>query len=245
MELETRAVYPVELELRRGGRSISGRFPYNRTATVASRGRVRKERFKSFAFSFQVKRFRELQTQLARLVGKTFEEVEDALAEGVELRAGAGEVSAVLDELERRNIDLLVGHSFDRPLASLIRGTLTVNDTADALTFDAALPPEDEQPAYMKEAVLQLRAKLLRGVSPGFQVPPASTVPNAETLTPEPGNPGVMIRDVSQAVLYEMSLVTRPAYAETSVDVRAADAPAVAVVGDDLERLKRRARAWL
>ena len=50
-------------------------------------------------------------------------------------------------------------------------------------------------------------------------------VPDAETLEPEPGNPGVDIRVIRQAVLYELSIVTQPAYAETSVDVRAEDFP--------------------
>ena len=58
-------------------------------------------------------------------------------------------------------------------------------------------------------------AGLIRGVSPGFRVPPASAVANAEELVDEPGNPDVQIRQINQAVLYELSLVTRPAYVES------------------------------
>ena len=47
------AVWPVELEVRARGRkrTLRGSFPYNREAVVSDRGRVRKERFKSWAFS--------------------------------------------------------------------------------------------------------------------------------------------------------------------------------------------------
>ena len=68
---------------------------------------------------------------------------------------------------------------------------------------------------------LSLQGGLVGGISPGFSVPPASAVPNAEELIPEPGNPGVQIRVIRQAVLFELSLVTRPAYPETDVDLRA------------------------
>ena len=45
-------------------------------------------------------------------------------------------------------------------------------------------------------------------------------VPDAERLIPEPGNPGVSIREINQAVLYELSIVSRPAYASTKLDLR-------------------------
>jgi len=46
-------------------------------------------------------------------------------------------------------------------------------------------------------------------------------LPDAETLVPEPGNPGVMIRKLSALVLYELSLVTRPAYEASEAELRA------------------------
>ena len=51
--------YPIfegSLEIRRigGGRSLSGFFPYNKTATIRDRGRKRKESFRSGAFKFSV-----------------------------------------------------------------------------------------------------------------------------------------------------------------------------------------------
>ena len=40
---------------------------------------------------------------------------------------------------------------------------------------------------------------------------------------PERGNPSVMIRDIARTVLHEMSIVTRPAYKETSADLAGHD----------------------
>ena len=52
-------------------------------------------------------------------------------------------------------------------------------------------------------------------------MPPTNVVPGAEVDIPEPGNPSVSIRVIRQAVLYELSIVSRPAYASTAVDLRA------------------------
>lgn len=121
---------------------------------------------------------------------------------------------------ETREIHLLVGHSYDKPLAVRTKGTLTLESNAERLSFRATLPTEIEQPTYMRDTLMQMRAGLIGGISPGFRVPPSSVVGNAEELVDEPGNPGVQIRVINAAVLYELSLVTRPAYDETEVDVR-------------------------
>lgn len=122
-----------------------------------------------------------------------------------------------------RDIDLLAGHSFDRPLATRRLGSLELEETDDGLNFVATLPPESEQPSWVQDTVKAVRGGLARGISPGFRVPPSSAVSNAEELLPEPGNPGVMIRQINSAVLFELSVVTRPAYDETSVELRAAE----------------------
>ena len=146
-------------------------------ATIADRGRTRKEYFRPRAFRFAV---------------------EDPTSE----------------------INLLVGHDFDKPLASKQARTFDLVDEDSGLSFRAVLPPLDEQPSWMRDQILAIRSGLTRGASPGFKVPPGNVVRNAERLIPEPGNPGVMIREISDAVLYEMSVVTRAAYKETIVDVR-------------------------
>ena len=90
----------------------------------------------------------------------------------------------------------------------------------DALSFEAALPPVSQQSTPMRDALLDIQNGLLAGISPGFRVPPRDVVPDAENFVPEPGNPGVEIRIINQAVLFELSLVHRPTYKETSVELR-------------------------
>lgn len=122
-----------------------------------------------------------------------------------------------------REINLLAGHSFDRSIASRRAGSLTLVDADDALRFEARLPEVEDQPSYLRDLLLGIDGGMVTpGISPGFTVPPAAVVPGAEALLPEPGNPGVMIRTISAAVLYELSIVTRPAYQETEVELRAA-----------------------
>ena len=48
---------------------------------------------------------------------------------------------AIEQEPERR-IDILVGHDYGKPIASRQAGTLTIEDSADAVTFEAVLPDD-------------------------------------------------------------------------------------------------------
>ena len=118
------------------------------------------------------------------------------------------------------DISLLSGHSFDRPLASKLAGTLAFTNSREKLDFEATLPEEDEQPTWVRDTVLAVRAGLIGGVSPGFHIPPKSVVPNAETFIPEPGNPSVSIRQLNSVIVPEFSLVTRAAYKDTLVSLR-------------------------
>ena len=119
-----------------------------------------------------------------------------------------------------REIHLLRGHSFDQPLASKQAGTLRLNDTRAALEFEADVLPEASRPSWVQDTVLAVSAGLIRGVSPGFRVPPPDAVPDAERIEPEPGNPDVSIRVIRAAVLFELSLVSRPAYQDAEVQLR-------------------------
>ena len=217
-----------ELEIRRGGggRSLSGSFPYGRTATVRDRGRVRKEVFRLGAFSWQIRAFAETLKDLNAVLAEAGDEALEATRDdelSLEQRPAnePERISELRQELERRNIHILSGHSFDRPLGSLLTGNARVTDGDDAVRFEVDLPDEARQPSWMRDAVLAVEAGLSVGVSPGFSVPPANVIPNAEELIPEPGNPGVSIRSINAAVLYELSIVTRPAYGATEVDLRA------------------------
>ena len=123
-------------------------------------------------------------------------------------------------EREDFDISLLAGHTFDRPLASKFAGSLSFADSQSVLTFRAVLPAEGDQPSWVIDTVKAIRSKLAVGVSPGFRVPPASANPNAVRLVPEPGNPGVQIREIHDALVPELSIVTRPAYTGTGVSLR-------------------------
>ena len=120
-------------------------------------------------------------------------------------------------------IDLLTGHDFGKPLASRQAGTLAIQDADDAVTFQATLPAIEESASWVEDTVRAIQAGQMVGLSPGFRVPPRGVVPNAETLRPEPGNPGVQIRQINDAVLREMSVVTSGAYLDALVEIRSAN----------------------
>ena len=237
------AVFPgCELEIREAetgrGRTLSGRFPYSPgpgrgMATVHDRGmtraeerragNVRKERIEGNAFGWQMERFGELQKELGQVLESA---VDTARAEIIQ------------QELERRNVHILSGHSYDKPLGDMLKGTARVRSTNAAVEFEVDLPPDAEMPTYMLDVVKEIRTKRAGGISPGFMVPPRNVVANAERLEPEPGNPDVQVRVINQAVLYELSIVTRPAYSNTAVDLRAEDFP-------NQEPERKRIKRWL
>lgn len=119
-----------------------------------------------------------------------------------------------------REINLLLGHSFDKPLASKLSGTLELKDTEDFLEFVATIPEGAERASHVVDALAMIGAGLIKGVSPGFRVPPKDVVPDAEVMVPEPGNPSVFIRQLSALVLFELSLVTRAAYETSEAELR-------------------------
>ena len=127
-----------------------------------------------------------------------------------------------------RTISLLRGHDFDKALA--VRSpkvkSLELEDTDGGLNFEAVMPPVSQQPTHLRDTLLEIQSGLLAGLSPGFKTPPRDVVPDAENFVPEPGNPGVEIRVIQHAVLFELSLVHRPAYKTTSVELRGEQAEA-------------------
>jgi Escherichia/Staphylococcus phage prohead protease len=129
-------------------------------------------------------------------------------------------------------IHLLVGHSFDKPLASRGAGSLSLVDTPEALAFSAEIAPEMADVGYVRDALSGLAAGLIVGISPGFRIPPERTVANAETVAEE--NPALgtaLIRTINAAILFELSLVTRPAYSETQVEARSWALPEMRISG--------------
>ena len=217
--------WPGRLEIRaKGGRQVlAGSFPYNTTATVRAGGRTRKERFNSGALSWQVREFAKLQEELAGIVKQTIDEFH------------AERLAELEDALEKRNTFLLVGHDYNRTIADMKTGTLAVEHTPDAVKLEAELADPARRPSWVEDAVRAVEGGQLRGISPGFNV----GAKGGEKLIPEPGNPGVLIREISDAAAYEYSLVARPAYPNTSAAV------------DQRTRLtasqprRRRRRLWL
>lgn len=124
-------------------------------------------------------------------------------------------------ELPEEEIHLLVGHDYGQPLASKAAGTLRLKDSDDALTFDADITTEMQQVSWVRDFLAALGAGLIAGISPGFRVPPERTVPDAEKVEEEdPALGTALIRTIYAALLYELSVVTRPAYPETQIEAR-------------------------
>lgn len=136
-------------------------------------------------------------------------------------RFARGAFRFALNDEPDREINMLVGHSFDKPLASRQNGSLVLRDSDDALTFEATIEPDLLDVTHVRDALAMLAAGLVKGISPGFRVPPKDVVPDAERLDPEPGNKAVLIRTLLAVVLYELSLVTRPAYPDSQAELRA------------------------
>ena len=144
-----------------------------------------------------------------------------------------------------RDIHLLIGHSFDRPLASRKAGTLSLTDSEEALTFEAILTPEIQETSWAKDFLAAYAAGLITGLSPGFRVAPPEAVDKAEETTEEPAEEGnALIRTIFAAVLFELSVVTRPAYDETEVEARARKAGVVVPTGDAMAALQRTINQW-
>jgi len=123
----------------------------------------------------------------------------------------------------KAEIHLLLGHSYDKPLASRLTGGLVLRDADDALTFDAEIAPEIETTSYWRDFFAGFTAGLVVGLSPGFRVPPPAAVPadQAERVEEEdPAEGRAIIRTILQALLFELSIVTSAAYPETEVEAR-------------------------
>ena len=124
-------------------------------------------------------------------------------------------------EKKDEDIHLLIGHSYDQPLASRAAGTMDVTDGDDAVRFDAEIVPDMAETSWAQDFFRSFASGLVGGISPGFRIPPPITVPDAERVTEEDPRLGrALIRTILQALLYEFSLVTVPAYKETEVEER-------------------------
>lgn len=121
--------------------------------------------------------------------------------------------------LPDENIFLLGGHDYNRPLASRKAGNLTLSDTEEELSFVAMIDEETQGISWVADILRSLDAGLVGGISPGFRIPPQRAVPKAEeTIEEDPNDGDALIRVIFQALLYELSLVSVPAYPETEIE---------------------------
>lgn len=123
------------------------------------------------------------------------------------------------------DVHLLVGHSFDQPLASRATNTLTLHDSDAALTFSAIITSQVADTSYGADILKLIAAGLAIGLSPGFRIPPKRAVANPEQITDEGHDPAngkynAIIRTILAAILFELSIVTRPAYSDSQVESR-------------------------
>ena len=110
------------------------------------------------------------------------------------------------------DVHLLVHHDMNKPLASRGAGSLTLEDTDEALTFEATLAPEMRSVGYVQDFLGTLAAGLVGGISPGFRVPQGGD-------RVKRSGAGIM-RVVRSADLIEISAVTKPAYPAAQIEAR-------------------------
>ena len=90
-----------------------------RYATMRNRGKRRKEMIDKKRLTWSLRMFKQMKDDLDKL-----------LKEGASKQV----VEEATEQLSRRNIHILAGHSFDKPLGSLMAGTATIKlieDEAD------------------------------------------------------------------------------------------------------------------
>lgn len=116
------------------------------------------------------------------------------------------ESGAFTKSISGRDIVALSQHDSRSPLGRTKSGTLTLRDSKSSLEFELPLP---DTSAGRDIAVLAKRGDL-GGMSFGFR----ATIDEWDETQDPP------IRTVREAELYEISVVTSPAYPDTSVAVR-------------------------
>ena len=121
-------------------------------------------------------------------------------------RISSGAFRFALEDPDRE-ISLLLGRDYDKPLASRLSGALTLEDTREALRFDVATLPATSYVNDYRELVSS--AAVLFGVDALFQIPPRDVVPNAVEIVPDTENPEVEIEVVHEALLTALVVVTR------------------------------------
>ncbi|WP_375160351.1 HK97 family phage prohead protease [Bradyrhizobium sp. RDT46] len=142
-----------------------------------------------------------------RLLGTFPYGVETTLGDGRRERFAAGAFRSRIDAGE--NIFLLAGHDPEKPLASTEAGSLTLRNSDNALHIEARVAPST---SWARDALAALADGLTKGISPGFRVPPGGDMTMRSA--------GGFLRTVTRADLFEVSIVTRPAYDPAQIAAR-------------------------
>ena len=121
-------------------------------------------------------------------------------------RIAPGAFKFALDDPDRE-ISLLLGRDYDKPLASKLSGTLKLEDTREGLRFDVDTLPDTSYVADYRAAVASGAA--VYGVDALFQIPPRDVVPNAIEIVPDTDNPDVDVEVINEVVLTALAVVSR------------------------------------
>ena len=167
--------------------------------------------------------------------------VADELAEGA--RGDARERARrayreVADPAGVPEIQLTAGRSYDKPVASLLGGSLRVAEAPGVgLRFISRLPAPGSVP-YVDELIAQHDQGLaILGVDPIGVVPPPEASAGAVELVPEIEGGDVMVEVVNDFNLRALALVPRP--------IKGLSDPELQIVTARSRAKRRRVRPWL
>lgn len=118
---------------------------------------------------------------------------------------------AFAGSLATRDILALWNHGTDKPLGRTSTGMLVLTDTEQGLAFELKLPPT----SWGRDAAIAVERQDVQGVSIGF-----SLNPDGDDWQPVGDT---WVRTLTDVTLWEVSLVTFPAYPQTTVSPRSLD----------------------
>ena len=125
---------------------------------------------------------------------------------------------------DTREISILLGRDYSQPLGSKLGGSVTFENTAQALTFRIEQLPSTSYVADFRAGLATNAASF--GVAPMYRLPPPDVVPNAVRTIPEVGNAEVLIEVIDEAILTGLAIVSRaPRGNPGSVELRSARRP--------------------
>lgn len=112
------------------------------------------------------------------------------------------------------DVMLLYGHDFKMPLASVRTSSLELTNRASALGFRATIGADVAETSHGRDSLAMIRSGLAVGLSPAFVVKR-----DGARIARRVG--AGFVRSIRKATLYELSVVSVPAYAGASVEARA------------------------